>query len=479
LVLAVGGAIILLLAYRAFRMLGGIGETGATSYGLMSSGPDAPASTNLTDVVKNALTPDAMHKVSSAVGESSTNTRKALEAMVPTILAGLASQASTSSGASRLFEMAKESVEGGGNVINNLASHLTGGGMEQIERAGGSILNAIFGDKVSGLLSYFTRFAGIKTTAASALMSLAGTLVMNVLGKQILQHGLNPSSLGSLLSGQMGWLSRLLPHGITDVPGMSAFADFGERAGATARGAAAYGERAAAGAREAAREGYQTTVRAGQQVLPWASALLPLALLSLPFLAFPFVIRSCSPEIPVAKGPDTKVPDVTIPNAKVSEIQPAAFELPGVNPVKIKLPDGVDLTFPETKYLNGVYKFLSDATDTKPRAFVFENLTFDGATVKTTPETETSIKVMTALLKAFPGVEIRIEGYTDNVGDPDTNRRISRERANAVKDLLVKAGVPAERVTTAGFGPDKPIAPNDSEENRAKNRRIEVTFVKK
>src|SRR5262249_18283013 len=98
---------------------------------------------------------------------------------------------------------------------------------------------------------------------------------------------------------------------------------------------------------------------------------------------------------------------------------------------------------------------------------------------KTTPEVETSVKVVSTLLKAFPTVGIRIEGHTDNTGEADANRRVSLERANAVKDLLVKAGIAGERITTEGFGPDKPIAPNDSDENRAKNRRIEVALVKK
>src|SRR5262249_39195325 len=159
LVTAVGGALVLLLAYRALRMLGGFGESTTSSYGARAAySGSAPGTTNLTEAVTNAVTPDVVHKLSSAVGESPTNTRKALEAIIPTILAGVANQASTSSGASRLFDMAKESVEGGGNVINNLASHLSGSGMDNIERTGGGILSAIFGDKLTGLLNWFMKF---------------------------------------------------------------------------------------------------------------------------------------------------------------------------------------------------------------------------------------------------------------------------------------------------------------------------------
>jgi outer membrane protein OmpA-like peptidoglycan-associated protein len=162
-------------------------------------------------------------------------------------------------------------------------------------------------------------------------------------------------------------------------------------------------------------------------------------------------------------------------------IKPAEFQflLPGVKSVPIKLPDGVNLSIPESSFLNRVYQFLAEAGDTKSRVFVFEHLNFDGASIKTAPETESSVKVVSALLKAYPDVQLRVEGHTDNVGDANANRGISQDRADAVKEVLVKAGVPADRISTEGHGSEKPIAPNDTAENRAKNRRIELVVVKK
>lgn len=68
-----------------------------------------------------------------------------------------------------------------------------------------------------------------------------------------------------------------------------------------------------------------------------------------------------------------------------------------------------------------------------------------------------------------------IEGHTDNVGDDAANQKLSEERAEAVKDYLVKnCQVAAERLGTVGFGSSKPIADNANEEGRAKNRRVEL-----
>jgi outer membrane protein OmpA-like peptidoglycan-associated protein len=75
--------------------------------------------------------------------------------------------------------------------------------------------------------------------------------------------------------------------------------------------------------------------------------------------------------------------------------------------------------------------------------------------------------------------KVKIEGHTDTVGDPAENTKISLDRANAVKDGLVKAGVPADRITTEEPGPDRPIASNDTEAGRAKNWWIELSIVSK
>jgi OmpA-OmpF porin, OOP family len=82
-------------------------------------------------------------------------------------------------------------------------------------------------------------------------------------------------------------------------------------------------------------------------------------------------------------------------------------------------------------------------------------------------------------LKKLPaGYVIEIAGYTDNTGDPDANLALSQKRAEAVRDVLVKAGVPADMVTAKGFGSANPIASNDDADGRLRNRRIEYHVAK-
>lgn len=72
---------------------------------------------------------------------------------------------------------------------------------------------------------------------------------------------------------------------------------------------------------------------------------------------------------------------------------------------------------------------------------------------------------------------MEISGHTDNIGDDAQNQTLSEKRATSVKDFLVTAGCNADKLITKGFGKSKPVASNDNEKGRAKNRRVELKFV--
>jgi outer membrane protein OmpA-like peptidoglycan-associated protein/uncharacterized membrane protein YeaQ/YmgE (transglycosylase-associated protein family) len=484
LMLAIGGSFLLLLAYRAFRLLAGPAESAEATHPARTgySAFDMPSAPNLTDSIKNAVTPDVVQKLSSAVGENPGAIRKALDAMIPAVMAGAANQAATPTGAARLLEMAKESAEDTGDAARELASHASAAGIETMARSGQSFLGTLFGDKLSGLVNYFSKFAGISGTAVNSLLGVVSNLVKNVLGQQVLKNGLSATGLSTLLGSQKGFLSRLLPAGLTEVPGFSALADLGTSAGAAVHTAARRGEEAVRGA---ARDVYRAGADAAQEVKPWASALVPLLVMGLAVAALPFMLRGCAAgrDGAVAKGPTNnqpivRAPDIRDPNVPDPGLRVSGYR-PELKPIKITLPSGVSLEVPEGSFLNGLHKFLADTGDAKSRSFVFENLTFDGPAIKTSPESENSVTVIGTLLKSFPHVQLRIDGHTDAHPDAAESRRLALARATAVRDLLTRAGVPAERITIEAFGHEKPIAPNDTEENRMKNRRVELTIVKK
>jgi OOP family OmpA-OmpF porin len=77
------------------------------------------------------------------------------------------------------------------------------------------------------------------------------------------------------------------------------------------------------------------------------------------------------------------------------------------------------------------------------------------------------------VFKANPDLHVEFQGHTDNTGNDAYNQQLSEQRANNVKNILIKQGVSKKQLSTQGFGKTRPLSPNDSDDNRAKNRRVE------
>jgi outer membrane protein OmpA-like peptidoglycan-associated protein len=74
-------------------------------------------------------------------------------------------------------------------------------------------------------------------------------------------------------------------------------------------------------------------------------------------------------------------------------------------------------------------------------------------------------------------MKVRVEGHTDDTGPEDVNMRLSQQRANSVRDYLVRKGVSAHRIEAKGYGESKPLEPGTSDSARAANRRVEFVVV--
>lgn len=102
-------------------------------------------------------------------------------------------------------------------------------------------------------------------------------------------------------------------------------------------------------------------------------------------------------------------------------------------------------------------------------AFGRSDLTLDG-------ESRAYVSEVIQYLRSHPAYTLVLTGHTDNVGDPTRNRQIGLERAGTVRDYFVAFGLPAARIRTASKGDTQPIASNETDEGRSRNRRVEVSL---
>ena len=117
---------------------------------------------------------------------------------------------------------------------------------------------------------------------------------------------------------------------------------------------------------------------------------------------------------------------------------------------------------------------LYDALSTEGRVTT-QGIFFDTGSDRITPESTPTLKEIGQMLKDHADLRIRVEGHTDNVGGADTNKALSEKRAASVKSFIVATyGIDDSRIETAGFGPDQPVAANDTAEGRQMNRRVEL-----
>lgn len=110
-------------------------------------------------------------------------------------------------------------------------------------------------------------------------------------------------------------------------------------------------------------------------------------------------------------------------------------------------------------------------------SMVLPNVFYETGRFELKSESEAELLVLYRFLERNPGIRIEIQGHTDNVGNDADNLTLSRQRAEAVQAFLVEKGIAPERLQARGYGETRPVADNDTETGRAKNRRTEIQIL--
>lgn len=404
---------------------------------------------NWTQTLLDHVNPDMLGEVAGHLGESPEGVQKALGGILPTILGSLAGQSGNSDLLGKVLDQAK-SPEISGDFGSMLGGLLGGSGsfLGPIQE----LLGSLFGEKLGGLSDLLAGFSGLKGASISTLLSLAGGLIMNFLGKKANTEGLSASGLAEALNSQKESLAGLLPAGAAGFLGL----------GAPAAAAVSSGVSTAASAAKAAD--MAPPVSGGSLIMPIIVALAGVS-------AIYFGTQNCKkPEV-------SETPAMAAPEKPKSDMGSST----SAGPATITLPGGQSISGNVGGIEDALFKFIQDPEKLvdKTTWFDFDQLNFDTGKATLQEGSMKQVENIAAIMSAFQNVKLKIGGYTDNTGNEVENLKLSASRAKTVMDAIIGLGIPRDRLESEGFGSQFPIGDNSTEEGRAKNRRISVRVTAK
>jgi outer membrane protein OmpA-like peptidoglycan-associated protein len=132
------------------------------------------------------------------------------------------------------------------------------------------------------------------------------------------------------------------------------------------------------------------------------------------------------------------------------------------------------LVFVETAAMTQVVSANQMLDELNKNGFIALYINFDTGKAELKPDGLETVREIVTLMSSNPGLNLSVEGHTDNTGTPASNKALSLARANSVMNAIVADGISSARLTAAGFGQESPVADNRTEEGRAQNRRVEL-----
>jgi outer membrane protein OmpA-like peptidoglycan-associated protein len=308
---------------------------------------------------------------------------------------------------------------------------------------GGWLSGLWSGGGVSGITNAISRYAGVRASSASSLLSLGGPLVIGYLGRLMRSDNLDATRLAQRLQAERGTLAAALPAGF------NAFLPSASHPTETRQ---VYNDVVVRDVPEAVR---REKPRSGS--LLWPLALLALAIAGL----FWWNNRTRTTTTQVVNTASRAA------DAVGSTVRTLPKELPG----------GVKLTVPGGGMEDRLISYLSAPAQSGTRSFDFDRLEFETGSTALTSQSRAQIADVARILNAYPNARVQIAGYTDNTGNEADNLALSRGRAEAVMSALRDHGAPAANITAEGFGSQNPIADNSTESGRARNRRVTLSIA--
>ncbi|RKG99913.1 DUF937 domain-containing protein [Corallococcus sp. CA053C] len=365
-------------------------------------------------------------KISGALGEDPQATTKVLPGAIAAVAAGVADQGSNEAGAHRLLSKLNEGGFTGPDAPSQ--GDISDAGLVDEEARGKGMLGGLFGNKLGGVTEGLSRMGGMRDPgSATRLLSLVAPMVMSVLGKQVRDQRLGATGLMQLLGSQRSHIAGALPAGLGGVLGF---------AGGARHAPAEILEpprAAVAPMREDTwRESLPRRTAAPppperkKSIAGWA---IPLALLALIVLSWG-ALRG-------RKNEPAQAPRVT------SNTPPAAVQ---------QGTGGSGQQQPRVRDANALRSALEG--NNAKQGVILDGVEFTAGSAQLTSQSQQLVDELGTVLKEKPDARVRITGATQTSGDADSNRQLSRTRAETLRQALVRDGVAAQRIEVTSTTPE-------------------------
>jgi OmpA-OmpF porin, OOP family len=379
------------------------------------------------DSLVGMLDTHSIDNLAKSLGAPEGAISQGLKSSIAAVLAGLVTRAHGAGLLQRILDVTPSAAEDiDFSQIANAASDPN----SPVIAGGRKILSALFDNSEYNVAAGVAGASGLQPGIASTILSMAAPMVMSFLGKRMRQDGTTADGLIGRLEAESGAIRTALPANLRDLfwP------------------AAARAETAIPVVTQQVRK---------ERSLGW----LPVLAIALGLGALWLMLNARRPV----------VGRVTAPTGEANRVATPVCTLP------------TNLTLPGSGVESRLLGFLQnyDAKLAPTTWFTFDRLVFETGSDQLRPESQAQLNDMAAILKSCPTIQLKIAGFTDNVGPADANLQLSRNRANAVTSELIRRGVSADRLSAQGYGPEFPVADNTTAEGRAKNRRIAMLVTQR
>lgn len=441
-------------------------------------------SLNLLDQAKSYFNNEVINQANGSLNESESNLSKAIEVIIPTIVGWISDKAQTPEGSAELIKAAADQESKG--VLNTIGKFLHHEDGATLRDEGATLSNSLFENKHVDTIKQISSYAGIKASSVSTLISMALPTILGLLGKHFKANDFSTDHIADFFIAQKATATGFLPADFTQTDLKSTFSE------AKVIDPIISPEPPKAVPVKhiepvVAHETHHATHEEKKE-RPKGIWVLPLIAVILAVLAAWWFTRDTS------DGKHEQSHDTTVVHSETTTKETTIKgKLDSNGDFIYDEGDSVSITLPNNAGILKVGKYSTEArlvaflTDNdakidtvKGNWFEFTNVHFKLNSTELTDQSNNQLKNMVAITKAFPTAKFKFGGYTDNTGSAETNITLSQKRADAIAVLVQKLGAnKAAFEASKGYGPEFPVANNETPEGRAQNRRVAINVKAK